>query len=78
LRDGATASARRGICRKLLFAMRILGLLLLLSGWLIVVAAVILLLANARAAFVAAGIAVELLGLGILARSHLAHHGVRR
>ncbi len=53
------------------YPMKIAGLLLLVSGWLLVVATIALLgPAPARGAFVAAGIAVEILGLGLLSRSH--------
>ncbi len=52
--------------------MKLAGLLLLLAGWMIAVAAVVLLAAMApRAGFVAAGVAVEALGLVLLVRSHL-------
>jgi hypothetical protein len=52
--------------------MRLAGLLLLVAGWAIVLAAFLMLGAMAaRAAFVAAGVAIELLGLGLLARSHV-------
>jgi hypothetical protein len=51
---------------------RLVGFLLLLAGWGLVLAAIGMLTANApRAAFVLAGVAVELLGLGLLGRSHL-------
>ena len=52
--------------------MKLAGLLLLLAGWAIVVSAVALLPpAGPRAAFVLAGVAVELFGLGLAVRSHL-------
>ncbi len=52
--------------------MKLAGCLLLLSGALIVVAALALLPAFVpRLGFILAGVAVELLGLGILARTHL-------
>ena len=52
--------------------MKLAGLLLLVAGWAIVLAAFLMLGAMAaRAAFVAAGVAIELLGLGLLARSHV-------
>ncbi|MFY9907952.1 MAG: hypothetical protein WBX02_01110 [Terriglobales bacterium] len=52
--------------------MKIAGFLLLMAGWAIVVAAVALLPSTgARVAFVVAGIAVELLGLGLAVRAHL-------
>lgn len=52
--------------------MKIAALLLLVAGWAIVVSAVALLPSFAlRAAFVLAGLAVEVLGLGFAVRSHL-------
>jgi hypothetical protein len=52
--------------------MKLLSLFLLLSGWVIVLAALPLLAAPpARAAFVLAGVAVELLGTVFLFRSHM-------
>jgi len=52
--------------------MKLAALLLLVAGWAIVVFAVGLLpSAGTRAAFVLAGVAVELLGLAIAIRSHL-------
>ena len=52
--------------------MKLAGLLLLVAGWAIVVFAVALLpSAGVRAGFVLAGVAVELLGLGLAVRSHL-------
>jgi hypothetical protein len=51
--------------------MKLAGFLLLLAGWIIVGAAVILLLpANAKAVFVLAGVAVEILGLTLVIRSN--------
>ena len=51
--------------------MKFAALMLLLAGWIIVLAAVVLLpAAAARAGFVIAGMAVEILGLAILFRSH--------
>ncbi len=51
--------------------MKLAGFLLLLAGWIIVAAAVILLLpANAKAVFVLAGVAVEILGLTLVIRSN--------
>jgi hypothetical protein len=56
--------------------MRLLGFFLLIAGWLLVVAAVVLLSRAApRAAFVVAGIAVEIVGFGLVARSHLLLRG---
>ena len=52
--------------------MKVLGLLLLLAGWLIALAAVALLAPTApRAAFVLAGMAVEILGLVLVVRAHI-------
>jgi len=52
--------------------MKLAGLLLLVAGWAIVAMAVALLpSAAARAAFVMAGIAVELFGLALAVRAHL-------
>jgi hypothetical protein len=51
--------------------MRIAGFLLLVAGWLIVTAAIFLLhSAGSRAAFVFAGIAVQILGLIFAIRTH--------
>ncbi len=56
--------------------MKPLGFLLLLAGWLIVLAAMVLLPSAAvRAAFVTAGIAVEILGFALVARAHLLSPG---
>lgn len=53
--------------------MKLAGLLLLFAGWAIVVFAVALLpSAVPRVAFVFAGVVVELLGLALAVRSHLA------
>jgi len=51
--------------------MKIGGFLLLLSGFAIVVAAIALLQGAAVSAFVIAGLAVEILGLVLVARAHL-------
>jgi hypothetical protein len=52
--------------------MKLAGFLLLLAGWVIVLVAVVLLpAASTRASFVLAGVAVEVLGLTLVARSHL-------
>ena len=52
--------------------MRLAGFLLLPSGWALVIAALVLLNgAGARNAFVIAGLAVELLGLGLFVRSYI-------
>ena len=51
--------------------IKLSGLLLLAAGWLLVLAAMALLTAPlARSIFVAAGIAVEILGLTLLVRAH--------
>ena len=56
--------------------MRLAGLGLLLSGWIIVVAALPLLPSGGeRGFFVAAGVAVELIGLVLLGRAHRAVAG---
>jgi hypothetical protein len=52
-------------------AMKLGGFLLLLSGWGIVLAALVLLHGAAVAPFLLAGLATELLGLGIVGRAHL-------
>ena len=52
--------------------MKLAGCLLLLSGALITAAALVLLPGFAmRSSFTAAGLAVELLGLGSMARAHM-------
>lgn len=52
--------------------MKMAGLLLLLAGWVLVLAAIVLLTpGGARAGFLLAGVAVELLGLVLAARAHL-------
>ena len=52
--------------------MKLLGFILLLSGWGIVVAALRMLhSAGAAALFIGAGLAVEILGLVLVARTHL-------
>jgi glutamate synthase domain-containing protein 1 len=57
--------------------MKILGFLLLLAGWIIVLAAIEMLSAlEARGAFVAAGIAIEAIGLVLVIRSHSAPQGL--
>jgi hypothetical protein len=56
--------------------MRLSGFLLLASGWIIVLAAVVLLpYSPSQAAFALAGIAVQLLGLTLVVRSHLIQRG---
>ena len=52
--------------------MKLIGCLLLFSGWLIVVAALVMLAWFAqRAAFVAAGMGVEVLGLVLLTQAYI-------
>jgi hypothetical protein len=51
--------------------MKLGGFLLLLSGWAIVVAALTLLRGGALSAFIVAGLAVEILGLALVAKSHI-------
>jgi hypothetical protein len=56
--------------------MRSLGFFLLFAGWVLVVAA-LMLLGNSvpRAVFILAGMAVEVIGFALVARSHLHLHG---
>jgi hypothetical protein len=51
--------------------MKLLGFLLLLSGWGIIETALYLLHGSALSAFIPAGLGVEILGLALLARAHL-------
>jgi len=52
--------------------MKLAGLMLLVSGWIIVVAAIALLqTVTAQGGFLVAGMAVELLGLIVVFRAHL-------
>jgi hypothetical protein len=51
--------------------MKLVGFLLLLSGWGIVFAALAMLHGTAISIFVLAGVAVEILGLVFVARAHL-------
>jgi hypothetical protein len=52
--------------------MKLGGFLLLLAGWGIVLVAVVLLpVASTQSSFVLAGVGVEVLGLILVARSHL-------
>jgi len=56
--------------------MKILGFVLLVSGWAIVLTAVALLREDVpRAAFVLAGIGVEVVGLALLIRAHPIRRG---
>ncbi len=53
-------------------ALKLAGCLLLISGWLIVLAALAMLPEFAmRTAFVVAGMAVEIIGLGLIARGQV-------
>ncbi len=59
--------------------MKLLGFLLLLAGWAITLTAIALLpAAGARAGFVLAGIAVEILGFVLVVRAHLLSPGELR
>jgi hypothetical protein len=59
--------------------MKVVGFLMLLAGWFLALAAIILFPSPPlRAAFVLAGIAVELLGLVLAFRSHLIPREVER
>ena len=51
--------------------MKLGGFLLLLSGWAIVVAALAILHGGALSVFIVAGLAVEILGLALFAKSHI-------
>ena len=51
--------------------MKLLGFLLLVSGWWIVETAFYLLHGNALSAFIIAGLGVEILGLVLVSRAHL-------
>jgi hypothetical protein len=50
--------------------IRLGGFLLLLAGWAIVLTAIAMLTSAARAGFALAGVAVEILGLTLVIRSH--------
>lgn len=55
--------------------MKFTGFLLLLTGWVLVLAAIVLLpRQGARAAFMLAGIGVELLGLVLVTRTSMQEH----
>ena len=67
------------LCCNQLRPMRLAGLLLLVSGWAIVLAAFVMLGAAApRTAFVAAGVAIEIPGLGLVVRSHVSPREAKR
>jgi heme/copper-type cytochrome/quinol oxidase subunit 3 len=55
--------------------MKFIGFLLLLSGWGIVLAAVLMLHGRPTLAFIALGVAVEILGIVFVARAHLRETG---
>jgi hypothetical protein len=58
--------------------MKLIGLVLLIAGWLLVLSAIILLSSETpRNAFVLAGFGVQILGLVLAFRSHLAVKGER-
>ena len=58
--------------------MKVFGFLLLLAGWGLVLAALALLAASVpRAAFVYAGLGVEIVGLVVVMRAHLISQGAR-
>jgi len=59
--------------------MRLVALFLLLAGWIIALTAVALMEgAGQRTAFALAGLAVQLIGLGLLVRAHMPLHGDRQ
>jgi len=51
--------------------MKLIGFLLLLSGWGIVLAALIMLRGNSISVFIVLGVGVEILGLVLVAKAHL-------
>ena len=58
--------------------MKILGFLLLVSGWTITLTAVALLTQDApRAAFVLSGVGVEIVGFALVVRAHSVPRGDR-
>ena len=59
--------------------MRLIGCLLLLSGFFLVLAALVLMPSfQARLAFVAAGLGVEVLGVGLLTQAYKAEQKEQR
>jgi hypothetical protein len=58
--------------------MKLMALMLLVSGWGIVLAAVVLLPEATRAMFALAGVAIEVLGLALAFRAHLPQRGNER
>jgi uncharacterized membrane protein len=69
LQSGAKTSR---LCLNSNTNMRALSLILLVAGWFLVVAAIAMLKPGFVPVFVVAGLAVELLGLGLLARTQAA------
>jgi hypothetical protein len=66
-------SAFEDDCQDGVFPMKIAGFLLLPAGWMIVASAIVLLPSGAaRMAFICAGAAVEVLGMVLIFRAHLA------
>jgi hypothetical protein len=58
--------------------MRLAGFLLLIAGWLLDLSAILMLTSlEARTGFVLAGIAVEILGFVVVARTHVPARGKR-
>jgi len=56
--------------------MKLLGFFLLLAGWILVIAAVVMLVQAApRTIFILLGLGVEIVGLVLVARSHLLLRG---
>jgi len=56
--------------------MKLLGFFLLLTGWILVIASVVMLGQGApRTVFLLAGLAVEIVGFVLVARSHPLLHG---
>ena len=51
--------------------MKLLGFMLLVSGWNIVIAAIFMLHGKGVSGFIVAGIVVEVLGFALVARAHL-------
>lgn len=58
--------------------MKFAGLMLLFGGWIIVAGAIALLQATALGVFTLAGVAVQVLGMVLLFRAHLALRGQHR
>jgi hypothetical protein len=58
--------------------MKITGVLLLVSGWLLVLCAVAMLAGGSRNLFILAGLGVEILGLALAVRAHLQDRGPER